>query len=447
MSAPAPGEAGEAGLRRRLGRLDVTMIVVGSCIGSGVFLSAGDVVSALSFEPLVLGVWVLGGLMTLAGALTYAELGAMMPRAGGVYVFLTEAYGELVGFLYGWANLLVITSGSVAALAVACATYAGYFVPLGPVGSRVFALVALALVTVVNVVGVKAGARMTNVLTTLKLAAIGFVVIVGLVLGSSSTTDFGAVALPAHPAPAVAAALVGVLWAYGGWQHVTMAAGETKRPTRDVPLALVAGAAIVTAVYLLTNVAYARLLSPPEMVRAQSLAAQAVATRTGVAGGRVIAFAVMLSTLGTAGIFTLTAPRMYFAMASRGLFFPAASRVDPRTGTPVLAIVCQSVWSGVLAMFWGTFNSLITYVLITEWIFFALTGAAVFVLRRTRPGVERPYRVPGYPVTPAFFVGVAAWFVVNAFIGRPLESAAGVAFLLLGVPVFLFWKRVRAPRD
>jgi APA family basic amino acid/polyamine antiporter len=192
------------------------------------------------------------------------------------------------------------------------------------------------------------------------------------------------------------------------------------------------------------NVAYAFLLSPVQMVAAKSLAAEAVATRVGGVGGRIIAGAVVLSTLGTAGIFTLTAPRMYYAMAGRGLFFRAAARVDPRTSTPALAIVFQSAWAGVLVMFWGTFNALITYVMITEWIFFALTGASVFVLRWRRPDAERPYRVPWYPVVPGFFVSVAAWFVVNAFMGQVKESAAGVAFLLLGVPVFLFWRRRRA---
>jgi len=433
-------------LQRRLSRFDLTMLVVGACIGSGVFLTPSSIAAALPSPLAMLGVWALGGLMTFCGALTYAELGAMMPRAGGPYVFLSEAYGELVGFLYGWANLLVVTSGTVAALAVACATYAGVLVPLAPWQGKAVAVVALALVTAFQLAGVRAGARLTSTLTVAKLAGIALVVAVGLGLGSRHTSDLGDLALPASPGRALSAALVGVLWSYGGWQHVTMTAGETARPARDIPAAMATGAAIVTAVYLAANVAYLFLLDPAQMAAAPSLASTAVSARLGATGGALVAALIVLSTLGTAAVYTMTAPRMYWAMAERGLFFRTVARIDPRTNVPAVAIVLQSAWSAVLVLVWASFQALITYVLITEWIFYALAAFAVIVLRRRDPGAVRPFRVPAYPWITLFFVGVAVWFVASSFVAAPLESAAGVAFLFLGVPVFAVWRSRRRVR-
>jgi APA family basic amino acid/polyamine antiporter len=430
------------GFARRLSAIDLTLIVVGSCIGSGVFLTPGAIAGELHAPLAILGIWVLGGAMTLSGALTYAELGALFPRAGGVYVYLTEAYGDLVGFLYGWANFLVITSGSIAALAVAFATYVGYFVPLGSFAVKLLAVFALAIATLVNLAGVKAGAVVANVCTAMKLLGIALVVYVGLALGSSHTSDFGHFALPAGTSAgsAIAAALVGVLWSYGGWQHVTFASAETKHPTRDVPRALLSGAALVTLVYALTNVAYLFLLTPEQMAGAKDLAADAIGTRLGHAGGAAIAATIVISTLGTTVIYTMTAPRMYYAMATRGVFFEGAARLSARSRTPALAVVLQSIWSGVLVMFWGTFEKLISYVVITEWVFFALAGASVFVFRRKLAHEERPYRVPLYPLPSLFFVGVSAWFVINGVIGKPEEGLAGIGFLAVGVPVFFFWR-------
>ena len=442
-------------LKRHLGLLDLTMIVIGSSVGSGIFLTPSDVARELASPVAILAVWLLGGVMTLAGALTYAELGGLFPRAGGVYIYLCEAYGDLVGFLYGWANLFVITTGSIAALAVAFATYLGYFVPLSTWEIKGVAVAGLALVTLVNLRGIGAGARMTNVFTTLKLAGIALVVGVGIFGGPPKTTHFAAIALPPQPARAFAAALVGVLWSYGGWQHATFTAAEAKHPRRDVPRALVLGAAAVTIVYLLMNVAYMFLLDPTHIAASKKLAADAVSLRLGAVGGAVIAATIVLSTFGTAGIYTMTAPRMYYAMAKRGALLPIVGRVDARTSAPRAAVLLQSTWGAVLILFWGTFENLISYVVITEWIFFALAGASVFVFRRRLPEgtseapprrgqdeeAERPARVPWYPLPPLFFVAVSVWFVVNAVASKPLQSLAGIGFLLVGVPVYLLRKR------
>ncbi len=428
--------------RGQLTLVDLTMMATGACIGSGIFLTPSSIARALPAPAWMLGVWVAGAIVSVCGALTFAELGAMMPGAGGMYVYLSEAYGDVLGFLFGWAYLVVETTGSIAALAVAFASSVGYFVPLGTLGVRVVAVGALGGLTVINVLGLRAGATTSNVLTTLKLVGIASIVAIGFVLGSRHTSDFGA-ALPAQAGlgTALGTAMVGVLWSYGGWQYATFPAGEARAPGRDIPIALVVGTSLVGLIYILANVAYLLLLTPAAMARAPQVASAAVGTVLGGATGGAMAVLIAISTLGSANIFTMTGPRMYAAMAERGLFFRGISRKHPRFGTPVLAIVMQSTWAAVLIAFWGTFERLISYVLFTDWIFFGLAGAAVLVLRRTRPLAERPYRVTGYPFTPLVFVAAAVWFVASTVLREPLQAAIGVGFLALGVPVQRIWAR------
>jgi APA family basic amino acid/polyamine antiporter len=429
-----------AELIRRLTLFDLTMIAVGAAVGSGIFLTPSSIAAALPSPVWMLGVWVMGGVVTLCGALSFAELGAMMPRAGGIYVYLSEAYGERIGFLYGWAYFLVVTTGAIAALAVAFASYVGYFVPLGWAGTSLVAISGLALLTVVNVVGVRASAALSDTLTVLKLVGIAGLVAVGFTFGSSHIESFASPPIRAGAmSVGLAPAMVGVLWSYGGWQHATFTAGEAKRPRRDVPLSLILGTLLVGLVYVVTNVAYLFLLSPQEMANAPQVASVAVGHVLGHATGGAMALVIIVSTVGTAGIYTMTAPRMYFAMAERGLFFARVAEIHPRYRTPAFAIVLQSVWAMVLISFWRTFESLIAYVVFTDWIFFGLTGAAVFVLRWKRPRAERPYRVLGYPFTTLLFLGTSAWFVVNTAVQQPRQAAAGVAFLALGLPVHAYW--------
>ena len=435
-------------LRRSLTLFDMTMIAIGGTIGSGIFLTPSLVARALPSPWLILAVWAVGGLMAMAGALTFAELAALMPRAGGQYVYLTEAYGGLVGFLFGWAYFLVVNAGGLGALSVAFATYFGYFVPLGAAGTKMVAVAGLLMLTTINVVGVRAGAVFSDVFTVLKIAGIAALVAVGFAFGSSHTTNFAlsASSVPTGFGAGLATAMVGVLWSTGGWQHATYASAEVKNPRRTLPLAMVVGTATVTLVYLLVNVAYLFLLTPQQIADSPRVAADAVSRVFGSAGGSAISLAIFVSTFGVVGIYTLTAPRIYFAMASDGLFFRRIAEVHPRFRTPAFAVIAQSLWAAVLILFWGTFENLISYVVFTDWIFFGLAAAAVFVFRRRAPTAERLARVPLYPLTPLFFVAMSAWFVAVTLVQRPAQAWAGLAFLALGVPVYFYWK-ARRTRD
>ena len=430
-------------LKRDLTLFDLTMIAIGSTIGSGIFLTPSSIAHALGAPVLILLVWVVGGMMAMSGALTFAELGSMMPRAGGVYVFLSEAYGGLTGFLYGWAYFWVANTGSMAALAIGFATYFGHFVPMGPTGISVFAIGGIILVTAINVLGVKAGGIFSDVFTILKLAGIIGLIIAGLGWGSSHVTNFAApITLPpGQLASAFAVAMVGVLWSIGGWQHASFAAAEAKNPQRSVPLSMILGAGAITVIYLLTNLAYLFLLTPEQIGASPHLATDAIGVVLGPIGAGVIAIAIFISMFGTAGIYTLTAPRIYFAMANDGVFFKKVAEIHPRYRTPAFAIILQSAWAIVLILFWGTFENLISYVVFVDWIFYGMAGASVFIFRRRMPDAERPYRTLGYPYTSLFFVIVAAWFVVNTMIEKPAQAWAGLGFLALGVPVFYYWKK------
>jgi APA family basic amino acid/polyamine antiporter len=430
-------------LKRSLSLFDMTMIAIGSSIGSGIFLTPALIAHQLDSPLWILGLWLLGGVMTLCGALTFAELGAMLPQAGGVYRFLTEAYGGLAGFLYGWAYFLVVNTGALAALAVAFSTYFGYFVPLTPTGQLLVAIGGIILVTIINVLGVKAGGIFSDIFTVLKLAGIAILLGAGFVWGSSATTNFLSPISKSGGTltSALTLAFVSVLWSYGGWQHATFTSAEAKNPQRTVPRALILGASVVALVYVATNVAYMLLLSPAQIGNSPRVAADALSAVMGPIGGTIISVTIFISTFGTTGIYTLTAPRIYYAMANDGVFFKKVAEVHPRFHTPMFAILSQTIWAIVLLLFWGTYEKLISYVVFTDWIFFALAAFSVFVLRKKQPNADRPYRTLGYPITPIIFIAIAVWFVGNTLIERPSESWAGLAFLALGVPVYYFWKR------
>jgi APA family basic amino acid/polyamine antiporter len=432
-------------LRHDLGLFDLTMIAIGSTIGSGIFLTPSMIAHALPSASWILGLWVFGGFMALAGALTFAELGGMMPGAGGVYVYLTEAYGRLAGFLYGWAYFLVVTTGAIAALSLASATYLSTFLPMDAGTIPVAAIACLILVTVLNVVGVKTGSIFADLFTILKLGALVLIVAAGFGLGSGGAKEWGEFrdVHVENLGAALAVAMVGILWSYGGWQHASFAAAEARNPRRTVPRAMILGAVVVITVYVLVNVAYLLLLPVTRISTSTHIAADALEAVLGPAGGRVIAGAIFISTFGTAGIYTLTAPRIYFAMANDRLFFRTVARVHPRYRTPAVAIITQSGWAIVLILFWKTFENVISFVVFTDWIFFALTGTAVFILRLKRRDAPRPYRTFGYPVTPFIFVSVAIWFVLYSFLTNPLQALAGLLFLGCGIPVFYYWQRRR----
>jgi APA family basic amino acid/polyamine antiporter len=418
------------------------MIVIGSIIGSGIFITPSSVAGALPSAWLILFVWVLGGLLALTGALTYGELGALMPRAGGVYVYLSEAYGSLFGFLYGWANFLVINTGALAALAIVYATYFGYFIPLSETGIKVAAVGGIVFLTTINVLGVKVGGVFSDIFTLLKLLGIGGLIILGFLLGSGREIFVGPLIPPLENnlGSALAMGMVGVLWSYGGWQHATFTAGEATDPKRSLPISIIAGTIAVVVIYLSANLVYLYLLPIDVMAASPRVAAAAAEAFLGPIGGVLISLTIFISTFGTSGIYTLTAPRIYYAMAEDGVFFKRAAYVHPKFRTPIFSIIFQSTWAIVLVLS-GNFLQLITYVAFTDWIFFALTAATVIIFRKKFPLAERSYRAWGYPFTPIFFILVSAWFVINTLINSPIQALAGLGFLAAGVPVYYFWKR------
>ncbi len=431
-------------LNKDLRLYGLTMVAIGSCVGSGIFLTPSQIAKNLPSPLWVLLVWTLGGIITLTGALTFAELGSMFPQAGGVYVYLKEAYGELFGFLYGWAYLLVITSGANAALSIACAYYLAFIFPLDDKGIKITAVIALIIVTIVNVFKVRAAEVFTNIFTGLKLLGIAAVIVIGIFWGKANVALFHA--RPSSPSGGLIAAfglaLIGVLWSYGGWQHASFVAGEARDARQTIPRAMILGALVVAVVYLFTNAAYLFLLPIDAIAASNSLAADAVSTVLPF-GGVLIALLIAISTFGTLGIYTLSAPRIYYAMSRDGLFFKKLAWVHPRFRTPVYAILVQSAWAVVLLLFWGTFEDLITYVVFTDWIFFGLTAAGIFILRRTRKDLPRPYKTIGYPVVPLIFITVTFLFVLNSLIKKPLHAWAGLILMALALPMFFYFKKKR----
>lgn len=429
-------------LAKELTLYGLVMVAIGSCIGSGIFVTPSEIAGLIPSTSMILLVWALGGIIALTGALTFGELGGLFPRAGGIYVFLKEAYGGWLGFLYGWAYLVIITSGSIAVLSLAFAHYLSYFIPMDNSLKTVTGIITIIVLTTLNILRAKFGEIFSNIFTGLKIAGILIVIGAGIFMGNSgfsfsgmSQTSSSGITLSAF-----GVALTGVLFSYGGWQHASFLAGETKNPSRNVPIAMITGAAIVTIIYLLVNISYMLLLPVDKIVGSQKVAAEAVSTVI-PSGGMMVAGLIAISTFGTIGIYTLSAPRIYYAMASDGLFFRDIAKVHPRFQTPVNAIVCQSVWAILLLLFWGTVENLITYTVSIEWIFFILAAAGIFIFRKKLRNSERPYKTFGYPVTPLIFIIINTLFVINIMINKPVHMAIGFGFLLLGIPVFIFFKR------
>jgi APA family basic amino acid/polyamine antiporter len=428
-------------LRRELTTFDATMVVVGGIIGSGIFMLPSIVAQRLPTSPLVLAAWVAGGAIALAGALAFAELATLFPQAGGEYVYLREAYHPLVAFLFGWASLLMIQGGGLGAVAITFAQYALRLLGRDPSSAPLAAAVAIVVVAAVNVAGVKPGSRLLNVLVLLKLAALAALILGGLLLPRRGP-------LPAVPAPAAApsgstvlafgAALVPILFAYGGWQSVNLLAEETSEPRRTLPRALMFGTAIVIAVYLLANVVYLSVLGRDGLAATATPASDAVLRIFGPGADRLISAAIAVSAFGFLDLTLLAQTRIYYAMGVDRAFLPALARLHPRFGTPVLAIVLQAAW-GIVLVLTGTYGELVDSVVFGDWIFFALTVAAVFRFRALIPPDgrgARAFRLPGYPVVPALFVAAALAAVVSAIRTNPTRSAAGAGLLALGIPVY-----------
>jgi len=429
--------------RRELGLFDATMVVVGAIIGAGIFINPSIVASRLSGGTEVLAAWVAGGLIALAGAFAYAELGAIRPRVGGQYAYLREAYHPLAGFLYGWALLTTIETGAMAAVAITFAEYTLRLVGRAGVSPTPLAVLAIVVVSAVNYLGVKPGSRLLNLFVVLKVLAIGVLIVAALLLPASAPAAAGP-ARAVGPLPiAFGSALIPILFAYGGWQNLNYVAEEIRDPRRNLPLSLLLGTALVVAVYVLVNVAYLRALGADGLAATMTPAADAAGLFLGGFGDRFIAVAIAVSTFGFLDLAVLAPTRVYYAMAADGLFPRGVARLHPRYQTPSLAIVLQSVWA-IALVFSGTYAQLLDSVVFADWIFFGLSVASLFVFRRREPVAGRPpgtFNASGYPLAPAFFVLVAAGVVASVIIGSPGRSAVGAAVLAAGVPVYLWFNR------
>jgi APA family basic amino acid/polyamine antiporter len=426
-------------LPRKLGFLDSLSIVIGVIIGAGIFLVPSLVAQQLKSSPAILSVWVFAGVISFFGALACAELGTMFPATGGQYVFLRESWGALVGFLCGWAMFVVARTAQVAWLAVTFALYVSYFVPLSGLASKLLGLGAIAVFTVINYWGVKTGALVQKIFTLAKVA--GLLLIIG-----SAFLWSGSVA--ASPRPVVGGfslsgfgvALIACLLACDGWVQLSFVAGEIRNPQRNILLALAIGSAVCTAIYLLANVAYLRVLSIPEIAASEHVGAAVAARVLGSGGGKLLSLIILMSIVGTLNGCFLTSPRIYFAQARDGLFFRRFANVHPRHETPSFAIVAQGLWAAVLLVT-GSFESLLDYSLFALWLSYGAMVAGVMVLRIKRPDLARPYRMWGYPVTAILFLAITLWFLANMIVTRPVPSLAGLGFIAAGIPVYFFWAR------
>ena len=435
-------------LPRLLGLRQLIAITIGTVIGSGIFIVPGAVMRQTGGSVgLSLLVWIAGGVLSLLGALTYAEMGALRPDAGGLYTYIRDGFGRFPSFLFGWTMFFITGSGTSATLAVAFTAYLGQLVPLGPVTGRLAAVAMLAVVMVVNVRGTRTSAGFQGYTTLLKVAGIVVLSTLFLIrghgLGATEPT-----ALPTLSGSSLfvgfGLAMIATLWAYEGWQFVTYSAGEVKDPQRTFPRGIILGTAALIVIYLFACIGYIAALGPAGVAASDRVAAEATAALFGPAAGKLIAVMILISIVSATNGTVLTLPRAFFAMARDGIFFRRLAQVHPRFGTPAVAIVTSSLWSMVLAVS-GTFEQLFTYVVFIGWIFYAVGALSVFRYRQLEPNAPRPFRVPGYPVTPILFVAAAAAIVLNTIIAQPGRAALGLGVVLLGSPAYLIWRRSGSP--
>lgn len=437
------------GLLRELRLRDATAIVAGTIIGSGIFLVPGNIANQLSSFAAVILVWLTGGLLSLFGALALGELGAAFPKAGGLYVYLRQAYGRTTGFLYGWALLALIHSGSIATLAVAFRIYLAQIFPLTLMQQKIAGILLILVLTSVHCFGVKSGKNVHNALTVAKYA--GLAIMLGLLFYGGHFHLLRTSIWPRdgfHFRPAsFGIALIAVLWAYEGWHVLSFMTGECSNSRRDLPRGLFYGTLIVAVTYLIANVAYYSVLTNTQIQHTQRVAATAIGAVTGGAGAAAfISALILVSIIGATNGMILTGPRVYYAMAEEGLFFSIFGRVNARFRAPVFAILVQGLWAAGLTLL-GSFQELFTYVVFVGWIFYGLTVAGVIVLRVRQPELERPFRVPGYPWLPALFAVAALGITVSAIAASPIHAVFGALLVLSGLPLYaLFVVRSKSAR-
>jgi APA family basic amino acid/polyamine antiporter len=438
------GSPGGGELRRVITRLDLVLLVLGSVIGSGIFLVPGGVLTQTQgYVGPALLVWLLGGVLSLLGALTYGELASRNPGTGGIYLYIRDAFGPFPAFLYGWTLFIAMAAGSVATLAVAAAAYIGQFVPLDPTGRKAVALAMVAAVAWLNVRGTRVSVRVLDGATGLKVGALVFLIVALPLAGSGPSAPWWPEAWRWSLLQGAGLGMVAVLWAYEGWQFATYVAGEVIHPRRDFAGGLVLGTTLLVFIYVLANVAYVAALGPAAVATSERVASEAVAATFGRGLAGVMAVAVIVSMVSAAHSTILTASRVFFAMARDGVFFTRLARVHPRYGTPAFAVGAGAAIAGLLTLL-GTFQQLLSYVVFVGWIFYGLGGASVFVFRRRDPDRSPPFRVPGYPLTPVLFVLAATGIVANAMISQPRrQTLLALSAVALGVPAYLLWRARR----
>lgn len=447
-------------LQRGLNLFDTTMVVIGGIIGSGIFINPYLVARLLERPNAIAGVWLFGGLLASIGALAYAELGVLIPAAGGQYVYLSQALHPLIGFLYGWTLLLVIETGAMAAVAYTFAEYASALAGRHPsqLQLSLLAVAAITLLSVVNYCGLRPGARVQDVFTALRVAVLASLVALAF-FGHTAATTLSPEQLPHLDVGVLLAAMVPILFTYGGWQNMNYVAGEVREPQYNIPRAQLLGTGAVVMLYVAVNVGYVRVLGPAGLASTTTPASTTAMTAVGAWGSRLIAFGIACSTFGFLNLAVLAAPRVYYAMALDGLFFERAARLHPRFQVPGFSIVVQSIWAAVLLLdvpryvinafcvlarvHWrapaGTYARLLSYVVFADWIFFGLSVTTLFVFRHR--GLRATFRTPGYPWLPALFILSAAGVVVNTIYRYPVDTARGIVLILTGVPVFFWWQR------
>lgn len=438
-------ETTERNLPRVLGLWDIVSIVIGGVIGSGIFLVPKDMAIAVQVPLLILAVWAVGGLLSFFGALSFGELGAAMPEAGGAYVFLRESYGSLIAFLFGWTLFLVIDTGAIATLTVAFSSkYLTHFFPLSSLEQKIISVIFIVFLMIVNYIGVRWGANLQNLLTVIKFSALVGICGVIFILAKGNASNF------VSPSPktfsgnllgSFSLALVASLWAYKGWEQSTYSAGETKNPQRNLPLGLFIGIVACIAIYILAQLAYLYVLPASAIAKSDRIAADAMNQVVGPIGASIISFIILFSIMGATNQNFLCSPRVYYAMAKDGIFFKGLAAVHPKFLTPHVSIFAMGAWSMILILFIGTFERLFTYVIFGQWIFFGLTVAAVIILRKKRPDLPRPYKTWGYPITPIIFILAALYISINSLITQFWNAMGGLGIILLGLPFYFYWKR------
>ena len=430
-------------LKRVLSLLDATMINTGGIIGSGIFMVPATVAMLTGSSSLFFMVWIAGGIVSLFGALSVAELGAAMPRAGGQYVYLSEAYGPVWGYLYGWSAVAVINTASIAAVGVAFSEYLRFFFPITDISIKGIAVATIVLLTIINILDVKSGARFQNLFTISKLGAIFGIIILGLVMEGGSNQNlipfFSNQSFTELVGP-LGLAMVSVLWTFDGWIFITYVAGEVKNPGRNIPLSLIFCMLIVVSIYLLLNYVLIYTLGFTGINGSDLVVSDAASVFLGNKGAAIVTLIILISLIGANNGFVLTSARINYAMAKDKLFFHQASQIHPRFKSPANALIIQCVWACLLT-FTGTFNQLITYIIFASWIFYGMSAGAVIILRNKKPDMERPYKTPVYPWIPIIFILFAIFLTINTIMEAPRDAAIGAGIILAGLPMYYYWKK------